>query len=71
MSRRPWGDPVEAAFHEGVGAVRTLVADGTISAADGDVLLRHLLAAYAARRVNDLAARALAPERLLRTFARR
>lgn len=62
MTRRR--DPLDVAFQEGLAQVGALESAGTLDADAGEVLRRHLLAAWAGRRVSELVADALPPDKL-------
>lgn len=64
MTRRR--DPLDVALQEGLAQVGTLETAGTLDADASEVLRRHLLAAWAGRRVSDLVADALSPDKLTR-----
>lgn len=71
---RAWRTPLDGALHDGLDQVRALEVQGILNATQSEVLRQHLLGAWAVRRVNDLVAEALSPEKLahyLREPARR
>ena len=64
MTKR--GDPLEVALQAGLAQVSALETTGTLDTEASEVLRRHLLAAWAGRRVSDLVADALSPDKLAR-----